>query len=112
MEARLLGGMEAAGEGGAPLAVQGAKQRVLLAMLAVDAGPVVPTDRLIEGLWEDSTPSGVANSLQRLADVDRIESAVIAQVGEGAFAAAWKAIARRRLAALDSELFRLQRARN
>ena len=55
-----------AGEGGAPLPVPGAKLRALLAMLALDSGRVVPTDRLIDGLWRDDPPGGVANSLQRL----------------------------------------------
>src|SRR5262245_24795369 len=66
MEVRLLGALEAVGEAGDPLPVQGAKLRALLAMLALDAGRVVPTDRLIDGLWQDDPPAGVANSLQRL----------------------------------------------
>jgi predicted ATPase/DNA-binding SARP family transcriptional activator len=66
MEVRLLGALEAAGEGGAPLPVPGAKLRALLAMLALDCGRVVPTDRLIDGLWQDDPPAGAANSLQRL----------------------------------------------
>src|SRR3954447_16753693 len=66
MEVRLLGAMEVVGAGGSPLVVPGAKLRALLAMLALDAGRVVPTDRLIEGLWQDDPPAGGANSLQRL----------------------------------------------
>jgi DNA-binding SARP family transcriptional activator len=66
MEVRLLGALEAVGDGGDPLPVQGAKLRALLAMLALDCGRVVPTDRLIDGLWQDDPPAGVANSLQRL----------------------------------------------
>src|SRR5690348_4066974 len=66
MEVRLLGAMEAAGDGGTPLSVQGAKLRALLAMLALDCGRVVPIDRLTDGLWGDDPPAGVTNSLQGL----------------------------------------------
>src|SRR6476661_3819065 len=66
MEVRLLGVLEAVGDDGSPLPVPGAKTRALLAMLALDAGHVVATDRLIEGLWQDEPPAGVANALQRL----------------------------------------------
>jgi predicted ATPase/DNA-binding SARP family transcriptional activator/tetratricopeptide (TPR) repeat protein len=66
MEVRLLGSMEALDEGGGPLAVPGAKVRALLALLALDCGRVVPTDRLIDGLWQDDPPAGVTNALQRL----------------------------------------------
>jgi predicted ATPase/DNA-binding SARP family transcriptional activator len=66
MEVRLLGSLEALDEGGVPLAVPGAKVRALLALLALDCGRVVPTDRLIDGLWQDDPPAGVTNALQRL----------------------------------------------
>jgi predicted ATPase/DNA-binding SARP family transcriptional activator len=58
--------MEVAGDDGIPLRVQGAKLRALLAMLALECGRVVPTDRLIEELWHDDRPAGVANALQGL----------------------------------------------
>ncbi|MCU1352445.1 MAG: transcriptional regulator, winged helix family, partial [Acidimicrobiales bacterium] len=58
--------MEVAGDDGSPLRVQGAKLRSLLAMLALECGRVVPTDRLIEELWHDDPPAGVANALQGL----------------------------------------------
>jgi predicted ATPase/DNA-binding SARP family transcriptional activator len=66
MQVRLLGALEAVHEDGTRLSVPGAKLRVLLALLALDCGRVVPTDRLIDGLWQDDPPAGVANSLQRL----------------------------------------------
>ncbi|HTN81774.1 MAG TPA: BTAD domain-containing putative transcriptional regulator, partial [Acidimicrobiales bacterium] len=66
MQVRLLGALEAVGDGGTPLSVQGAKTRALLALLALGGGRVVPTDQLIEALWQDDPPAGVANSLQRL----------------------------------------------
>src|SRR4051812_33735135 len=74
MEVRLLGALEVVDEGGAALPVQGAKLRALLAMLALDCGRVVPTDRLIDGLWQDDPPAGVTNSLQRL--VSKLRKAV------------------------------------
>jgi predicted ATPase/DNA-binding SARP family transcriptional activator len=66
MEVRLLGSMEALDDGGTPVEVPGAKVRALLALLALDCGRVVPTDRLIDGLWQDDPPAGVTNALQRL----------------------------------------------
>ncbi|MCU1455340.1 MAG: ATPase-like protein [Acidimicrobiales bacterium] len=62
----LLGPMEVADDDGSPLRVQGAKLRALLAMLALECGRVVPTDRLIEELWHDDPPADVANALQGL----------------------------------------------
>jgi hypothetical protein len=41
---RLLGSMEVVGDDGAPLPVQGAKLRALLAMLALECGRVVSTE--------------------------------------------------------------------
>jgi predicted ATPase/DNA-binding SARP family transcriptional activator/tetratricopeptide (TPR) repeat protein len=61
-----MGSMEVAADDGTPLPVPGAKLRALLAMLALECGRVVPTDRLIEDLWHDDPPTGVANALQGL----------------------------------------------
>lgn len=67
MEVRLLGSLEVVGDDGVELPVSGAKTRALLAMLALEAGHVVASDRLIEVLWRDgSAPVDVVNSLQRL----------------------------------------------
>ncbi|MDQ1710528.1 MAG: hypothetical protein QOG49_1913, partial [Frankiaceae bacterium] len=66
LDIRLLGSMEVADDDGGPLRVQGAKLRALLAMLALECGRVVPTDRIIEDLWHDDPPAGVANALQGL----------------------------------------------
>jgi len=43
--------------------VGGPKPRLLLAILLLDANRVVSRDRLIEGLWGEAAPSGVAHSL-------------------------------------------------
>src|SRR5690242_11715081 len=66
MDVHLLGTMEVAGDDGDPLPVPGAKLRALLAILALGGGDVVPTDHLIEALWQDDPPAGVTNALQRL----------------------------------------------
>jgi len=66
MQVRLLGTLEVVGDDGAPLPVQGPMVRALLAILALHCGRVVSTDRLIEDLWQDDAPAGVANALQRL----------------------------------------------
>jgi DNA-binding SARP family transcriptional activator len=42
----------------------GAKQRALLAILALHANEVVPADRLIEQIWPGDTPESAVNTLQ------------------------------------------------
>ena len=66
VDVRLLGSMEVTDDDGNPLRVQGAKLRALLAILALECGHVVPTDRIREDLWHDDPPPGVANALQGL----------------------------------------------
>jgi DNA-binding SARP family transcriptional activator len=63
MDFRLLGPLEVA-EGGHPLALGGAKQRALLAVLLLHANDVVATERLIDELWGESPPATVAKSIQ------------------------------------------------
>ena len=63
MEFRVLGPLEVLSEGRL-LDVGGAKQRVLLAMLLLDANNVVSTSRLIEALWEDDPPETAQKALQ------------------------------------------------
>jgi DNA-binding SARP family transcriptional activator len=57
---RILGPLEL-WDGQAWSAVSAGKQRSLLAALLVDAGQVVPTDRLIFEIWGDSPPAGANN---------------------------------------------------
>jgi DNA-binding SARP family transcriptional activator len=59
----LLGPLEVTSEG-APLELGGPKQRALLALLLLDAGRAVSTDRLIEALWGEQPPRTAATSLQ------------------------------------------------
>jgi DNA-binding SARP family transcriptional activator len=59
----LLGPLEVR-RAGATLELGGPKQRALLALLLVDAGRAVSTDRLIDALWGESPPRTAATSLQ------------------------------------------------
>jgi DNA-binding SARP family transcriptional activator len=46
------------------LAIGGQKQRLVLAMLILNAGRPVSVDRLIDGVWEDDPPTGATNTVQ------------------------------------------------
>ena len=63
VEVRLLGPLEVAVDGRL-LDVRRQKQRALLALLALRAGEVVPTDRLVDELWGDEPPKAAVGSLQ------------------------------------------------
>src|SRR5580704_14668127 len=63
MEVRLFGELEAVAEG-VPVPVRGAKQRALLALLAMQRGQPVSADRLIDVLWDDREAANPANALQ------------------------------------------------
>ncbi|WP_370065167.1 BTAD domain-containing putative transcriptional regulator [Streptacidiphilus sp. MAP5-3] len=60
------------------LALGGPGRRALLALLLLDAGRTVGTDRLVDGLYGESPPNNVANALQ--SQVSRLRGA-LAQVG-------------------------------
>ena len=64
MEYRILGPLEVMDDDGRPVALGGAKQRALLAVLLLEAGRVVSAERLIDALWGDSPPSDVRHALQ------------------------------------------------
>jgi DNA-binding SARP family transcriptional activator len=63
VEFAILGPLEARADG-EPLPLGGPKQRALLALLLLDAGRVVSTDRLVEALWEGKPPPTAIASLQ------------------------------------------------
>ena len=63
MGVRLFGELEAL-DGGVPVPVRGAKQRALLALLALQRGQPVSADRLIDLLWGDGQAASPANGLQ------------------------------------------------
>jgi predicted ATPase/DNA-binding SARP family transcriptional activator len=63
MQVRLFGALEAS-LAGVPVPVRGAKQRALLALLALQRGQPVSADRLIDVLWGDGQAAHPANALQ------------------------------------------------
>jgi WD40 repeat protein/DNA-binding SARP family transcriptional activator len=63
MQIRVLGHLEASVDG-RPIAVGGAKQRAVLAMLGLEANRAVSADRLIEGLWGEEPPASAAKMVQ------------------------------------------------
>ena len=69
----ILGPLEAWRDG-QPVELGGPRLRLLLALLLVNAGQVVPSASLIDGLWGESAPAGAANALQAL--VSRVRAAL------------------------------------
>ena len=59
LEFRLLGPLEARLDD-QPIALGGARQRALVALLLLRANEVVSRDRLIEDLWRDHAPETVS----------------------------------------------------
>jgi DNA-binding SARP family transcriptional activator len=80
MQIRLLGALEASVDDRA-VALGGAKQRAVLAMLALEANHVVTADHLLEGLWGEEPPASAAKMVQNY--VWRLRRAL----GDGAGAA-------------------------
>ncbi|MEV4755385.1 BTAD domain-containing putative transcriptional regulator [Micromonospora sp. NPDC049559] len=74
MRIGLLGPLEVQTGSGARVEVSGARLRRLLILLALDAGRVVPSAELVDGVWGDEPPSGTVNALQAL--VSRLRRAV------------------------------------
>jgi predicted ATPase/DNA-binding SARP family transcriptional activator len=62
----LLGPIRLVGDGGTPVDIGGARLRMLLARLALDAGRSVSSDSLVDGLWGDQPPADASNALQSL----------------------------------------------
>jgi DNA-binding SARP family transcriptional activator len=62
-EFRILGPLEVEG-GDGPVALGGQRQRALLGALLLEAGRVVPTDRLVDLLWGEGAPRTATTSLQ------------------------------------------------
>jgi len=79
LEFRILGPLEVSDETG-HVALGGPKQRGLLAILVLDAGRVVPTDRLVDLLWGEEAPKTATASLQN--SVARLRRALGADVLE------------------------------
>ncbi|MEX0698846.1 MAG: BTAD domain-containing putative transcriptional regulator [Acidimicrobiia bacterium] len=77
MEFRILGPLAVVGENG-PLLLPHGRSRSLLALLTIQPGRVIPTDRLIDQLWGSSPPAtattklyGLVSTLRRVLKPDR-----------------------------------------
>src|SRR5262245_45995033 len=79
LEFRILGPLEVSDETG-QVVLGGPRQRGLLAILVLEAGRVVPTDRLIDLLWGEDAPKTATASLQNA--VGRLRRALGADVLE------------------------------
>jgi DNA-binding SARP family transcriptional activator/class 3 adenylate cyclase len=64
LEFRILGPLEVLDEDKRPLPLGGQKQRAVLALLLLEGGRVVPTDRLVDRLWGEEPPRTATTSLQ------------------------------------------------
>jgi predicted ATPase/DNA-binding SARP family transcriptional activator len=60
----ILGATEVRVADGSAVSVGGPRVRALLALLLLNAGRLVTTERLIDGLYGDAPPAGAANALQ------------------------------------------------
>ncbi|GII61875.1 SARP family transcriptional regulator [Sphaerisporangium krabiense] len=70
----ILGPLEVRADDGAAVPVAGPRPRGLLVMLALEAGGVVTTERLIDGQYGDAPPPGAGNAIQ--AQVSRLRRAL------------------------------------
>ena len=79
MHVRLLGHVEASVDG-RRIAIGAGKPRALLALLALNAGSPVSSERLLDGLWGERPPATAAKMLQVY--VSRLRK-VLAAAGDG-----------------------------
>jgi pentatricopeptide repeat protein len=62
----MLGPLAVRADDGALVEVAGARLRTLLIVLALEPGRVVPTARLVDGIWGESPPARAVNAVQAL----------------------------------------------
>ncbi|HVV12353.1 BTAD domain-containing putative transcriptional regulator [Amycolatopsis sp.] len=74
MQVSVLGPVRVRADDGAPIEVGGARLRMLLARLALDANRPVTAEALVDGLWGAEPPADAANALQSL--VSRLRKAL------------------------------------
>ena len=65
LEFRILGPVEVVDETG-PLTLGGQRQRAVLALLLLNVGSVVSTDRIIDEVWGEQPPKAVRTALQNV----------------------------------------------
>ena len=63
MDLRVLGPIEVA-DGGDTVPIGGPRQRLVLALLILNAGDTVSTDRLVDGVWGDGPPDAARRTVQ------------------------------------------------
>ncbi|GAA3250224.1 BTAD domain-containing putative transcriptional regulator [Nonomuraea helvata] len=66
MQISLLGPVEAASDDASPIDIPGARLRMLLARLALEAGRPVSAESLIDGIWGEEPPAGAVSALHGL----------------------------------------------
>ncbi|GHF74540.1 putative ATPase/DNA-binding SARP family transcriptional activator [Amycolatopsis bartoniae] len=74
MRVCVLGPVRVLGDDGAPIDIGGARLRMLVARLALDANRPVTVEALVDGLWGAEPPADAANALQSL--VSRLRRAL------------------------------------
>ncbi len=81
VEFRILGPLEVVADNGSAIALPAPKVRALLALLLLNRNRVVPTDVLVDELWEERPPATAAKTLQvyvsqlrKALGVDRVET--------------------------------------
>ncbi|MEU0541150.1 helix-turn-helix domain-containing protein, partial [Nocardia sp. NPDC005978] len=74
MRVGVLGPVQVWTDEGSTVEIGGARVRMLLARLALEAGGTVPVSALIDGLWGEDPPAEAAGALQAL--VSRLRKAL------------------------------------
>lgn len=60
----VLGPIRVSLDGGTEIPVRGRRERIVLAILVLEAGSPVPADRLIDAIWTDDPPRSARNQVQ------------------------------------------------
>ena len=81
MEVHVLGPLEVLDDDGTPLDIRGGKLRTVLALLALRAGEIVPTTRIIEDLWGEQELQDPVNAVQVV--VSKLRRALLAGRNDG-----------------------------
>ena len=84
MRITLLGSVEVVSEG-VSVSLGGPKQRAVFGLLALNAGRVVPLDRLMLDLWQDEAPDQAMNAVQSY--ISRLRRVLAGVASEGPDAA-------------------------